>query len=87
LRKELGPSIEILGGEAGMHLAMTMPSGGRDLEISERAARQGLWIWPLSPAYLGRPLRQGFVLGFGGTAAAEIPRAVRKLRDLLSANK
>jgi GntR family transcriptional regulator / MocR family aminotransferase len=86
LRKEIGPSVEILGGEAGMHLAMTLPHGDSDLAVSERAARQKLWIWPLSPSYLNKP-RQGFVLGYGGTSAAEIPRAVRKLRDVLAARK
>jgi GntR family transcriptional regulator/MocR family aminotransferase len=85
LRRELGPSVEILGAEAGMHLAMTLPHGEPDLAVSERAALQKLWVWPLSPSYIDKP-RQGFILGYGGTSAAEIPRAVRKLRDILAAN-
>jgi GntR family transcriptional regulator / MocR family aminotransferase len=83
--KELGPMVEVLGGEAGMHLAVTLSSGQRDLEIAGRAARHNLWLWPLSPCYLGKVSRPGFILGFGSTAAAEIPRAVRKLRNLLTA--
>ncbi len=81
---ELGSTVEVLGGEAGMHLAVTLPNGSRDVEIAERAARQNLWIWPLSPSYLGKVSRPGFILGFGSTAVEEIPRAVRKLRDLLA---
>ena len=77
--------VEVFGSEAGMHLAVTLKDGSRDLEIAERAARQNLWIWPLSPSYLGEVSRQGFILGFGSTAAADIPRAVRKFRNLLTA--
>jgi GntR family transcriptional regulator / MocR family aminotransferase len=82
--EELGSTVKILGGEAGMHLTVTLPQGKRDWEIAERAARQNLWIWPLSPSYLGRGARPGFILGFGSTAVVEIPRAVRKLRKLLA---
>ena len=77
--------VEVLGNEAGMHLAVTLHTGGSDVNIAERAARQNLRLWPLSLSYLGKKPRQGFILGFGGTPVAEIPRAVRKLRDLLTA--
>jgi GntR family transcriptional regulator/MocR family aminotransferase len=82
--KELGSMVEVLGSEAGMHLAVTLPNGSRDLEIAARAARQNLWIWPLSPCYVGEVSRPGFILGFGSTAVADIPRAVRELRNLLT---
>ena len=81
IRKELGSAVEICGGDAGMHLAVTMNDETADVEIAERAARQNLWLWPLSPYYLGDAARRGFVLGFGSTAAADIPEAVRKLRQ------
>jgi GntR family transcriptional regulator/MocR family aminotransferase len=84
IRTELGPAVEIYGGEAGMHLAIMLNKAGSDIEISERAARQNLWLWPLSPSYVGDAPRPGFVLGFGSTDVAEIPRAVRKIRNLLA---
>ena len=46
IHEELGSTVKILGGEAGMHLTVTLPKGKRDREIAERAARQNLWIWP-----------------------------------------
>lgn len=85
IRKELGSLVEVHGSAAGMHLTVTLPAPSRDLEIAGRAARQNLWIWPLSPAYLGQVSRPGFILGFGSTPVAEIPPAVRKLRNLLAA--
>jgi len=61
-----------------------LPNSIRDVEISERAARENLRIRPLSPNYLGEATRSGFILGFGSTDVAEIPRAVRGLSGLLA---
>jgi GntR family transcriptional regulator / MocR family aminotransferase len=83
LRKEFGSTLDVLGAEAGMHLAVTLPPGFRDRELATRAAREKLWLWPLSPCYLGETSRQGFILGFGSTNETEIPNAVRQLKGLL----
>jgi GntR family transcriptional regulator/MocR family aminotransferase len=83
LRKELGSEIEILGAEAGMHLVVTLPPGMSDQKISARAAQEGLWLWPLSLAYAGANVRQGFILGFGGTKVDEMPQQVRRLRKAM----
>ena len=83
LRKEFGSEIEILGAEAGMHLVVTLPPGLSDQKISARAAREGLWLWPLSAAYAGTNVRQGFILGFGGTKADEMLHQVRRLRKAM----
>jgi GntR family transcriptional regulator/MocR family aminotransferase len=82
--EELGPLVEVLGSEAGMHLSVAMTRKISDLKIAERAARQNLWLWPLSPYYSGRTSRSGFVLGFGGTRVEEIPRAVEVLGGLVN---
>jgi GntR family transcriptional regulator/MocR family aminotransferase len=85
LRHELGSTLEVVGGEAGMHLAVLLPNGFRDEMIAEQAVVQKLWLWPLSPSYLGESPRQGFILGFGGTPAKEMAPAVRKLGGVLRA--
>jgi len=87
LTKEFASALGILGAEAGMHLVVTLPPGLRDQEIAERAASEKLWLWPLSPSYLGAAPRQGFVLGFGSTAAEDMPKAVGHLRSVLLAEK
>ncbi len=84
VRNEFGTQLEICGSEAGMHLVVLLPKGFRDDEIAARAARRKLWLWPLSPSYLGKPARTGFILGFAATPAAEIPSAVRRLRSVLT---
>jgi len=83
LRKEFGTEIEILGAEAGMHLVVTLPPGLSDRKISDRAAREDLWLWPLSAAYVDANSRQGFILGFGGTKADEMLHQVRRLRKAM----
>ena len=54
-----------------------------DHDVSLRAARQGLWVMPLSSCYVGRPVRRGFVLGFGGTDVRDIPGGIRRLSAVL----
>ena len=82
LGRYLSDDLDFVGDEAGMHLAVILKNGHRDSEISERAARHNLSLWPLSPSYIGEP-RQGFILGFGGTTISEIPQAVRQLQAVL----
>jgi GntR family transcriptional regulator / MocR family aminotransferase len=83
LRNELGDSVHVAGEQAGMHLSIILPRGFRDRDISERAARQRLWLAPLSASYLERPTAQGFILGFSNISPAVIPREVKRLKDVL----
>jgi DNA-binding transcriptional MocR family regulator len=59
-----------------------LPGKMRDEEIVKMAAREKLWLWPLSRTYHG-PASQGFILGFGSTPTKTIPDAVRHLRRLI----
>jgi GntR family transcriptional regulator/MocR family aminotransferase len=85
LRNEFGDTLQIHGAEAGMHLAVTMPlpEGVKDTDITARAARERLWLWPLSPSYMSESPRNGFVMGFGSVPADQIPRAVRLMHSLI----
>jgi DNA-binding transcriptional MocR family regulator len=68
-----------------MHLTVTLKRALNDREIALQAAKQDLWLWPLSPAYQHLKPRHGFILGFGGVPAAQMPKAVRLMRDVLRA--
>jgi GntR family transcriptional regulator/MocR family aminotransferase len=84
LHNEFGSRLELMGTEAGVHLAVTLPAAIRDRPLCERAAREKLWLWPLSPCYMGKvSSRQGFILGFGSVAAGEIPQAIRRMAAVL----
>jgi len=85
LQEYLDPNLAVTGAQAGMHLTVTL-KGICDRVIATQAARQNLWLAPLSTSYAGGRARQGFILGFGSTTVADIPAAVRTLRDVLEAN-
>jgi GntR family transcriptional regulator / MocR family aminotransferase len=87
LRKELGGSLEVLGEQAGVHLVARLKVRRSDREAVLQAARRGVWTMPLSACYLGPPTSQGLVLGYGGSSAAAIPAAVRRLRDVLESRR
>lgn len=85
IQSELELDVEVSGGQAGLHLSVTLKRQRRssDVELAKRAALQKLWLAPLSPSYLGRALHQGFILGFGNVATQEMPAAVRAFRQVL----
>jgi GntR family transcriptional regulator/MocR family aminotransferase len=79
IRAQMGDTLEVIGAEAGMHLAALLPSGTDDVAVSKDAARRGISATPLSTCYL-RPLaRTGVILGYGGTNAHQIHDGIRKL--------
>jgi len=81
--RELPPSFSVLGDRAGTYLCLALPPGLRDREIAERAAARNLWVAPLSECSLGKARRQGLLLGYGSTTAAETAEAVARLRGVL----
>jgi GntR family transcriptional regulator / MocR family aminotransferase len=81
IREVFGNRLEVHGAEAGMHMTVTLPQSFHDVEIATKAAKERLWLWPLSPSYLSEPPRHGFILGFGSTPADRIPQEVRRFRN------
>jgi GntR family transcriptional regulator/MocR family aminotransferase len=82
IQRKFGDEAEITGGHAGMHVSVIL-KGIRDREIAAQAAAQNLWLISLSSSYFAKPLRHGFILGFGSTDVAQMPAAVQKLRSLI----
>jgi GntR family transcriptional regulator / MocR family aminotransferase len=83
LMRTCGDSLAVYGAAAGMHLAAIFPSRRDDVVLAEEAAKQGLWLWPLSKSYITKSVRTGFILGYGNVSTNAMPRAVGKLRSLL----
>jgi GntR family transcriptional regulator / MocR family aminotransferase len=83
IKRELGHRATIIGDTAGMHLTLLIDDLRSDGKVAAAAAKQSLWLSPLSQSYVGRARRQGFVLGFGNTRADQIAPAVRQLKKLL----
>ena len=83
IQAEFGDFLTVHGASAGMQVAVTLPAGFNDIEVSVRAATESLRLWPLSRYYTGKNPRQGFVLGFGGIPAEHIRSAVKRMRSLI----
>jgi GntR family transcriptional regulator/MocR family aminotransferase len=79
IRTQMGDTLEVIGAEAGMHLAALLPSGTDDVAVSKDAARRGISATPLSTCYLRPPSSTGVILGYGGTNANQIHEGIRKL--------
>jgi GntR family transcriptional regulator/MocR family aminotransferase len=86
LARAFGEGAEIVGDEAGLHLALLLPKLRNDRQLAARAAKESLWLSPLSASYVGKSPRHGFVLGFGNTRGNQIPAAVRQLKRLCAAS-
>jgi GntR family transcriptional regulator/MocR family aminotransferase len=86
LARAFGENAEMIGEEAGLHLTLLLPKLRNDQQIAARAAKDALWLSPLSASYVGKSPRRGFVLGFGNTRANQIAAAVRQLRGLCAAS-
>jgi GntR family transcriptional regulator/MocR family aminotransferase len=86
LTRSFGGHAEIIGDEAGMHLALLLPKLRNDRQLAVRAAKESLWLSPLSASYVGKSPRHGFVLGFGNARANQIPAAIRQLKGLCAAS-
>ena len=77
---QMGDMFEVVGAEAGMHLAGLLPRGSNDVAVSRMAAQRGISVIPLSTCYLKPPTRGGLILGYGGTNAHQIHDGISKLR-------
>jgi GntR family transcriptional regulator / MocR family aminotransferase len=87
IREVFGRQLGLHGTEAGMHMTVTLSEGISDVEVAIKAAQERLWIWPLSPSYIGATPKQGFVLGFGSTPTNQIHEAVSHLQKVISASR
>jgi len=82
--QELGDTIDVVPGDAGLHLIGWLPRGVDDQAVSDHLARHDIVAPPLS-FYGTRALdRGGLLLGYGGFPEEEIRRAVREMARALS---
>jgi GntR family transcriptional regulator/MocR family aminotransferase len=83
IHAHLRNKFEIIGAAAGLQLAGFLPPGTDDVEVSNKAARMGISVMPLSPYYLSPSTKSGLVLGYGCVNEEEIRDGVRKLESCI----
>jgi len=84
LAREMGGLVEVSTPVAGVHLVMFLSDGRSDIDATSAAQRAGIVTVPLTESYYAKPLLSGLVLGYAGTSAQHIPRAVERLAKALS---
>ena len=80
IRELMGGKLEVIGAEAGMHVAAFLPTGVDDVAVCRKAAERGVSVRPLSACYLRPQARGGLLLGYGGVDEAGIREGIRKLK-------
>lgn len=84
LRRRFGADLTVLGGDAGLHLALALPEGVDDAALARTMLERGVVTRPLSLYSLRRPppLR-GLLLGYGSVANDEIGPALEVVADTI----
>jgi GntR family transcriptional regulator/MocR family aminotransferase len=76
--------VNVIGGDAGMHLVVILPPGTDDLAVSKEATENGISAMPLSYCYMNPPKRSGLILGYGGVNPRQIHDATHKLAAIVT---
>jgi GntR family transcriptional regulator/MocR family aminotransferase len=83
LARHCGARLTVHNADAGLHVAVLLPSGIDDVDVVRRMARRGLTATPLSSCYAEPPRRSGLLLGFGGSPPRRLLEATRVLGEVL----
>jgi GntR family transcriptional regulator / MocR family aminotransferase len=85
IRKRYGDTLQIEGGDAGLHLVLRLPDGVDDRQVAKAALDVNVVVRPLSGYFL-RPGREvsGLLIGYGGVPEDEIEPAFDRLTEVLS---
>ena len=80
--------LEVPAADGGMHLIADLgPMLAKRLDdrrIWQLAERHGVTVLPLSAYYMGRPRRQGLLIGYAGVAEPEIRAGIDRLAAVLA---
>ncbi|CAM5789065.1 PLP-dependent aminotransferase family protein [Castellaniella caeni] len=73
IHRHFGDTLEVVGGDAGLHLVLALPEGVDDEVVVRNALQEGVISRPLSTYYLDRAhARSGLLLGYAGVTPDEI---------------
>ena len=79
LKATFGPTVQLSGGEAGLHLVLWLPAGIRDTDVASRALELGLGVRALG-SYARPPVDcNGLLLGYANLEEGMLRDAVHRL--------
>ena len=82
IQKEMGPLVDIIGSDSGLHIVLHVHNGMNEQELINKAAEQSVKVYPLSPYDMVNNLQEEpyVLMGFGGISIADIPCAIQLLK-------
>jgi GntR family transcriptional regulator/MocR family aminotransferase len=85
LTRDFDGCLTPLPSTGGLHLAALFPRrpGAPDRAVAERAAAQGVAVFPLSYHFVDTPPRPGLLFGYGAIPSDRIEEGLRRLRVCL----
>jgi GntR family transcriptional regulator/MocR family aminotransferase len=84
IHRHFGKTLDVVGGDAGLHLILALPDTVDDEVVVRDALREGVVTRPLSTYYLDRAqARSGLLLGYAGVTPDEIRPAFDKLARVI----
>ena len=86
LKTHFGDRVEIAGENAGVHLLVWFNdfSSEDGHAVVERAAGEGIGIYPVTACYARPPRRLGLLFGYASLGEASIRIGVRRLAEVIS---
>lgn len=87
LKEALAPICSIVqlhGLEAGLHSYLELPEHLQARQVAREASKRGVLLSTLDPFYLGKPDRNGLLLGYGSLTLAEINQGAAILVDVIT---
>jgi GntR family transcriptional regulator / MocR family aminotransferase len=82
-----GPLADYLASltpDAGLHVSAVLRNGLREDQVLQAAADHGITTFGLHDCFHSGPGQHGLLLGFGAVSSADMPAALRTLRDILA---
>jgi len=83
IQEHLGDRVEVTGDGAGAHIVLWPRRRLSENAIIAQAASGGVGVYGISPYFLKKPSRPGFMLGYARMREAEIREGIRRLGELL----
>ena len=83
IHNHLGDSVEVTGDGAGAHVVLWPRHRIAEQNVIARAAAAGVGVYGISPYFLRRPPRTGFLLGYSRMREREISEGIRRLSEVL----
>ncbi|MCM3736734.1 PLP-dependent aminotransferase family protein [Bacillus cytotoxicus] len=82
IQQEMGPLVDIIGSQSGLHIVLHVHNGMNEQQLIIKAAEKGVKVYPISLYDAVNDLRkEAYVLmGFGGLSADDILCAIQLLK-------